>query len=444
MDPSCFSLFFFWTIYFHLDVRTARAENEVLKAKVKRLEERCHLLTVENEGLKIEVEGYRKEAALPSFSKLALGQSASMDSMDIMQDDRGDDDPFVKSGNGIYASHCDVTLDQLHGMANPSCCSLSVDDSILITGGADRTITFCQWGLAMKEGSKTEDEVVNQAVRVPCSAPVICTDFARKNMRPPFVVGGCMDGSVVLIQYDTSHAGLQAKIIPSTIKHSKYVKQVAWSPTDNIFASASADGTVQVHKVLWNGMDDDIKVEKVQTLNLSGAVEALCFAHDHLCCYARGTPYLSYFDLGKDFAQTKINLNQGPGNAGFADHVSFCVLDMACKDDKFLALATDMSRNIVLDWATGKQIRNLYGHTNDGFSQPKIAWSQNGQYLLGNTQQDAHVCVWDIASSSIVDTLKGHTQPIRDMYSSSSTNSLVTTSFDKKTKIWLAPYESNV
>jgi WD40 repeat protein len=83
----------------------------------------------------------------------------------------------------------------------------------------------------------------------------------------------------------------------------------------------------------------------------------------------------------------------------------------------------------------------LYGHQNDSYSQPKIAWSNNGQYLYGNTQEETAICVWDIASSSIVDRLQGHTNVIRDMFSSTLTDTLVTTSFDKKTQFWLAPAE---
>jgi hypothetical protein len=45
----------------------------VLQEKVKHLSFRVKELTIENETLKAEVEMYRKEAALPNFSKLALG-----------------------------------------------------------------------------------------------------------------------------------------------------------------------------------------------------------------------------------------------------------------------------------------------------------------------------------------------------------------------------------
>lgn len=391
---------------------------------MKRLEQRCRVLTVENETLKAEVEMYRKDGYLKASAETGRVSVGDSTQGDITKDH------FVQCGDGVYAQSKEVTLEKLHGISNPSCCALSMDDTLLATGGADQNLSLCQWGAAFGEDPGV---VVEKAVRIACGAPVISVGFARK-ARSPFVAAGCMDGTVHVIRFETS-GGLQAEeVAGQTIKHSKYVRAVCWN--DHLLASASADGCVQLHKVIWNGFDDNIQLEKVKTLMLSGPVESLCFHKNYLVCYARGTPHLCYFDLD-EFELTKKNLNQGPGNAGFDDHVSFAVMDM-CGHGDYLALATDTSRNIVLEFDTGKQVRNLYGHKNDGFSQPKIAWSKNGKYLYGNTQEDSKICVWDIASTEIVKWLEGHTNPIRDMQSSSLTETLVTTSFDKKTHIWLA------
>jgi WD40 repeat protein len=150
--------------------------------------------------------------------------------------------------------------------------------------------------------------------------------------------------------------------------------------------------------------------------------------------------FTTWICLGDNLKHTKVNLNTGSvGPAAFDEHVSFAVMDMKPWQDKYLALATDNSRNIIMDVATGKQVRNLYGHSNDGYSHPKVAWSQSGQYLMGNTQEDGSVCVWDIASSSIVQHLKGHGTPVRDIYSSPTSDTMVTTAFDKATRFWFAP-----
>lgn len=256
-----------------------------------------------------------------------------------------------------------------------------------------------------------------------------------------------MDGSIVLAGYGNRVSGISGILLKPSIdiKFSKYVKDLAWSPIAPILAAASADGTILVMNVSQPDMEaGSVTVEMIQKLHLSGTVESMCFSKDgqNLICYTRDTPYLSFFDLDNGFEQTKINLNKTGGSTvgGFEDHVSFAVMDMSLSPNgKFIALATDTSRNIVIDAKTGKQIRNLYGHTNDGFSNPKIAWSSNGQYIFGNTQEDGSVCVWDVASSTIVKRLEGHTNPIRALFASHLTDTLVSTSFDKKVKIWLNP-----
>lgn len=403
----------------------------MLKEKVKTLEQRCRVLAVENETLKAEVEMYRRDFASSSAASGGAGDGSSgagSTTETIVKDH------FVQSGSGVFSQVNEVALEKLHGISNPSCCSLNNNDTVLATGGADQNVTLCQWGASMNGG---QDAVEKTAFRISCGAPVISIDFARKSSRSPFVAAACMDGAVHIIHYEVSHNGLEAKeVCAGTIKHTRYIRTVVWASNDNIVATGSADGSVQVHKVIWNGLDDNFQLEKIQALNFSAPVESLCFHKEKLVCYVRDTPHLSYFDMNKDFEQTKVNLNQGPGNAGFDDHVSFAVMDMSAHGN-YLALATDTSRNIIIEFDSGKQVRNLYGHKNDGFSQPKIAWSCNGQYLYGNTQDESTVCVWDVATSEIITRLDGHTNPIRDMFSSTLTDTLVTTSFDKKTIVWL-------
>lgn len=403
---------------------STRAENEVLKEQVKTLKQRCSVLTVENEALKAEVEMYRSEAALAGTvsSSSAPGTTTALPTS-------LERDHFVKSGDGNYAKCKSKLLENCHGVSNVLCCSLSIDDSVLATGGADKKLSLTLWNAENRESATTT---------VDCDAPVIAVDFSRHGRQSKFVAAGCMDGSVSVQYFETDRFSntFQTQKIGS-IQHGKYVKCVAWSSTDNILATASADGCVQVHKLEWNFVDaTGATLEKVQQLQLSGAVESLCFKEDTLCAYARGSSNLICFDLQDNFAQQKINLNRGPGNACFDDHVSFAVMDMSVFQNDYLALATDSSRNIVMDWRSGNQVRNLYGHKNDSYSQPKLAWSQNGQYLYGNSQHESTICVWDIASSSIVERLEGHSNTIRDMYSSSRSDTLVTTSFDKKTQFW--------
>lgn len=83
----------------------------------------------------------------------------------------------------------------------------------------------------------------------------------------------------------------------------------------------------------------------------------------------------------------------------------------------------------------------LSGHKNDGFSNPKIAWSKSGMYLFGNSQEDTDIYVWEIAGSSIVKKLdKAHTGQVRDLYASAVDDTLVSISYDKTVKIWTVPF----
>lgn len=59
------------------------------------------------------------------------------------------------------------------------------------------------------------------------------------------------------------------------------------------------------------------------------------------------------------------------------------------------------------------------------------------QYLYGNSQDENSLYVWDIASSSIVKKLDGHSGFVRDIYSSHTSDTVGTVSFDRTAKVWL-------
>ena len=322
---------------------SAREENKILKAKVIECTETIKKLTLTNAQLQAEVEMYREEAALPSFSNMALGTGHSAtattngnaNDMDLAAAGAGHD--FVSSGDGTYPTDPAVTLPHIHGISNPLCCALDKSDSILATGGADSYVSILAWGTALAPGSDASADAVLKAARVACSAPVISIAFSTTDY---ILAVGCMDGTVHLIGYgygyQTStgstrrvHAWTLKVVSGEKIKFSKYVKSLAFAPNSGLLASSSADGTVQLTRVtLVNAEDGDedmdgadantdegqskkAKVELVNSLHLTGAVETVCFVNDGrtLCLYERETSYLSYFDLKDDFKMTKYSLN---------------------------------------------------------------------------------------------------------------------------------------
>ena len=347
---------------------SAREENKILQKKVEELKLKVRELSIENEALKAEVSEYRKEA---------LSLATGLNGLSLAKDDQMDtgsmeEEAFLKSGDGVFPTMVCASLKNLHGLSNPLCGALHFDDFLLGTGGADGELVLTQWGLATAPYETAADDAVRKALRVRCDAPVLKLAFASKGSGlSSIVAAGCMDGSITLAQYTNADAR-KLKIISSEssggssihnclMKHSKYVKEVAWSPGGPFLASACAEGKVYVTKIHTPDESGSVIVERVQTLHLSGSVEALCFLNDgdYLCCYVRGTSYISYFDVKNDWKQTKHSVN---GANRFDDFVSFAILSLVpSPDGKYLAAATDTSRNIIFEACTPNIIRDLYG-----------------------------------------------------------------------------------
>jgi len=352
----------------------------------------------------------------------------------------------------------------LSGTSNPLCCALNKSDTVIACGAADGYISLVAWGAALNPNNpNAAAETVDKATRIKCNAPVICVRFANHDN---ILAAGCMDGSIQFVGFNVVRGAVQAWALQvktgeeggSPIKYTKYVKSMSWSPSSDLLASASADGTVCISRVcllgsgFTNGDDDDdecmegtedsqkqITVKQVKSLHFNGAVEAVCFVNDgdSLCLYERDTSYLTYFDLKEEYAMSQHSLN-GAVTGGFDNHVSFAVMQLSLSPNgKYLCAATDTSRNIIIEVGTSNIVRDLYGHKNDGFSQPRIAWSSSGQYIFGNTQENSDICVWDIASTKMVNRLNGHTGQLRDIFSSEKGDTVVTASYDKTVKVWL-------
>lgn len=422
--------------------------------KVKELSGRVHVLTVENEALKAEVEIYREEAAASGggapqpHGATANGVTGGTSGGDSTSGEVPVSDLFVRAGQGHYTNTNEITWKNIHGSSNNLTVALSADETIVASGGADKALRLVFSATENTTGTST---------RLELSAPVICVAFATAtashHQLKNLLACGCMDGAAYLVQYAVENEGGRSvlKIVNHTQlpnKHNKYVKTVAWSPNDALLSTSSADGNIHLYRIQSDGMDSitlapKYSVRLMESLHLQTAIEALCFtANEQLLCYARNTPHIACFDLGKDMVQTKVNLNKAATNAtagGFDEHVSLAVMDLsvsAASSHACWLAATDTARNFVLDGRSHKIVRNLYGHANDGYSQPKAVWSANGQYVLGNTQDDAVVCVWDVASQQLVDKLEGHAAPVRDLFSSATSDVMVTTAFDKTTRLW--------
>lgn len=367
-----------------------REENKVLSSKVKEYSDEMkslraenYALVVQNQALLAEVEEYRRSHL--NLSMLSLNDEkgnnggAEEKQQSVNSTVPPEEDHFIKSGNGIFPCEVAVTLKNLHGNANPLCCALHPsDDSLLLTGGADGRLRLCLWGSALAPDPDASLRVVQSAATLSCPAPVISTAFLRSSTSSGgggfcgtaattnLIASSCMDGSIHFATYDrasqqqptnatnnlTLRSLLNSQVIDTntfdtsssatalqSIKHGKYVKNLVWSPSEPILASASADGTVRLTKVISisgtnmtnlpissmsideeeerdyrsNNIPADIVTKPIVTLHLPGPVEAMTFLDNGniLCCYVRGMSYLSYFDLRDDCKQMKHSINGG-------------------------------------------------------------------------------------------------------------------------------------
>ena len=159
-----------------------------MKERLNVLQKKYNILAIENESLKAEVEIYRSEAAT---SQSSSSTNSALDEAGTDTNQQLEMDHFIKSGDGTYAKSKSIELNNCHGPANVLCCSLSNDDSVLATGGADRNISLALWGNAFEQET-TAEQVVESSLRLNCDAPVIAIDFSRKGHNTNFVAASCM------------------------------------------------------------------------------------------------------------------------------------------------------------------------------------------------------------------------------------------------------------
>lgn len=313
----------------------------------------------------------------------------------------------------------------------------------VITGAADKTVRVSE-----AESGKL------LTILSDFGAAVLSMDFCPSH--PTLLVTSSMDGSHQTVDLETQ------AVVQRWKDHRKYVTRVGFSLDGEYLVSASYDKTCNIYrreagtgdgKMLptFDGAHDSSapRYKKVKTITFIGAVESICFlpsppmsqsnpegkVYSTLVVGSRDDNYLNYIDLieEEDFPHLRYNVNSNGD-----DWVSFTPMDLQPSPTGSHVLCfTDQKsgRMIIFRARSAGQAKNIYGTENDGFSQPRCAWSADGRYIFA-TSDDFRIWVFEVASGRNVGQLIGHTGIVRDICYDTDLSAVVSCSFDKTVRMW--------
>jgi WD40 repeat protein len=247
--------------------------------------------------------------------------------------------------------------------------------------------------------------------------------------------------------------------------HNGAIDSVSFSPSGQVLASASADGTIKfwdvttgkvistldknkikIHSfsfikdrlLAFDSADGTIKFwnvttgEVINTLNKSEiGVKGVTFSSNGQVASRSADNTIKLWDVttGKVFNTLKTDKHGGRGES-----IIFS------PDGQWLASVIGQWENskdgaIVTIWnvTTGKAI-NTFKITSDGFID-SLSFSPNGQ-LLASAGEDQIIHLWDVATGKEIKTFTGHTNRISSVSFSANGQMLASTSWDTTIKFW--------
>jgi WD40 repeat protein len=343
----------------------------------------------------------------------------------------------LKDSNEVHASY-EMRQLQTH-TANVICCKFQPKEGseLFATGSADKSIAIC-------------DASSNQVLRrVTASGPVLSMHFNPK--RPELLLATCMNGGHSIL--DVSKENPEHSLLQSLVEHKKYVVCGKWNPAGTHYVTGSHDGTVQLYgpstpssaiaaassSSSSSPVSPVIGWRRIGQIEFSANVEAVEWIDaESFYVAVREDNYLHHIGIASgDLRElSKYNTNEFGD-----DHISFSVLDMAlAPGGNAVMLATDHHRVILMQAASGHQIRNFYNLPNDGYSTPRLAFSPGGKFAYV-TCQDKTVGVMEVAAGKVVHRMKGHEINVRDVSVQPCSGRVLTCSFDKSARVWAPEVE---
>ncbi len=398
----------------------------------------------------------------------------------------GGDNSKAKIGNvGLFDANSGQELNWLevptpNGVSDDVyAVAFSADGSYLATGG-DYDRAWRDYSGGMADGIVRVWQLATRGDTVLASAVLTLTEptarvrgvafdprpqrnVARATYEPYYLAGGSFDGAVYIWALTPDAPGSVSANLALTLKgHTAAVNAVAYSPAENILASASADKTIRI----W----DPRTGEALLTLTgHTSGVDSIAFSADgrYLISGSRDLT-VRVWDVMARNPNTLLTLLSGPRNvvtavafspdnrflvAGTQDHAlrvwnqgfvarqglttlsghKARVRGMAYSPDG-IHLASGDGAGVVRIWdvRTGVTVRQL-GPV--GGTIWNLAYSPDGEYLV-TCAEDNNAYVWDQTSSTPIAVLSGHTADVEDAEFSGDGRYLVTGGDDHKGILW--------
>lgn len=200
--------------------------------------------------------------------------------------------------------------------------------------------------------------------------------------------------------------------LPTTLKFSKKIDSLAFSPDGKWLALGSDDGTVKLLDVASG--------QEVRALN--GHLWGLAFSPDGKWLASGSNDYT--IKVWEVASGQEVHTLEGHNDG---------VLGVAFSPDgKWLASGSEDDTVKLWDVTSGQVVHTLEGHYN---AVKSVAFSPDGKWLASGSY-DETVMLWDVATGQQVRILVGHTHTVSSVAFSPDGKWLASGSYDGTVKLW--------
>lgn len=321
-----------------------------------------------------------------------------------------------------------------------------------ITGSVDKTVVVY--------------DIVNNVIicTIQLQAPVLGVDY---NSITKLALIGCMNGHSYIVDIHNQYNTNDNHILVHNTHHNKYIVSCKLSNDGKYYATGSHDMTVKIYSF----DSSTYASQHIITIPFNTAVESIEYFIDQykLFISTRENNFIYICDI-----QQHISFSAQPVTVPYTQlsrynmnvsgdlHVSFTALHLSISPNgKLLAVATDKHRIIIfttamaqdnnvqhhntnqshtdlLNSSIGLQYCNLYDIVNDGYSTPRITWSDDNRYIYVTSQHEHSIVGYDVTTAQRVSTLTGHQSIVRDVtYTVYNDQSILAScSYDRSVRLW--------